>query len=990
MSNAHNHILAFLASTHPITKQSNDHLRSSKVSRFATGTSNHLANDKLCERHATHTVLDARRGDHVEGFGLSEDLERGSSSGQPQRHRDLIPSITLTAIQELLPLLTSVPIDLLPRILPHLHKFLIHRFIPYIETLSHLNQTAEFIHAAPILLSNLSQIPSASPTLALLERSWRTIRFYYGPVSRWWGGMSSVAVPFSPPLNPTASTKLTLTPPPTATPPIRVMVGRETEWSPLISVWKDEGEAGATTLILNGSVVVTATSTPCEDGRTWTVRFRDRLTGEVMREWESPGVASEIVRLVEAGKGVVLVAGKYLAVVGINSFENRALRGEVWLLEEPECVAVDPKGRIAVGFGNEISLLSTIDGSLTATPIATFQTDYRPQSLQFPKSTQPLVVAILSNGSLLTFLTSPTSLHLLSTQHLPSFPEQSTFTQISASTTKIACSSTDGTVWRYQKINGAWIKSFVTRHEGGAETLFMSEDGQVVASTSTLTRDVCIMNLSNGRKAIYPSLHPSAITSITMTADGTEMVSGSKDRTVRVWDVNAIFNHIPKASEPLTTPVSHAAISPNGRWAAASNKGSGIVRLWDLRRDESTCKSLEGHEGDITSIAFERRGGGGVIATGGEDGSVRIWDLESAVELYSYRLSNKLKPQNLEFSLGGTHLRITVSSTTLPMPALPGTVTIMEWNWKTGRPPVTLRPGTLPSALLFPNQCKKLCNNPPPDSIRYRPHAPPPTSPPAFQIDPERGWITSSSGQYLTWLDPRYRSPTAACSISFSASPSRTRYTDSRFKDRGGTLWVIGNNEGGIRVFEIPTPAPPIQTTTPTKPRPTESANQTTTTTTKNEILKLQPCFKPTGAPPTTVTTRRSFTTSPDIWTISLFTPLQTYILSLLPPLPFRQQQHPRGGSAYPYSPIAIRKNQTSRPPQQQEEEEEEDDPLSHFLLILGWAGIGVLIAVLLFGVFAGVVWFVVSEKEDNGGTEVIGRIVGIGGNGGVKLTFNK
>ena len=130
--------------------------------------------------------------------------------------------------------------------------------------------------------------------------------------------------------------------------------------------------------------------------------------------------------------------------------------------------------------------------------------------------------------------------------------------------------------------------------------------------------------------------HTSWINSIAISPDGKYIVSGSWDKTIKIWDF--------KTAECLNTlegqnSVSSIAISPDGKYIV-SGSDDGIIKILDFRTLEC-LNTLEGHKDSVNSIAISPDGK--YIVSGSWDDTIKIWDFKTFEYIYtidkSYQIS---------------------------------------------------------------------------------------------------------------------------------------------------------------------------------------------------------------------------------------------------------------------------------------------------------------------------------------------------------------
>ena len=115
--------------------------------------------------------------------------------------------------------------------------------------------------------------------------------------------------------------------------------------------------------------------------------------------------------------------------------------------------------------------------------------------------------------------------------------------------------------------------------------------------------------------------------SVAFSPDGTTIASGSRDYTVRLWDVATGSLRNTLRRDPIEVhPVYSVVFSPDGSMIASGN-GDYTVHLWDVATG-SLRNTLVGHTSNIYSVAFSPDGN--TLASGSQDETVRLWDVATA------------------------------------------------------------------------------------------------------------------------------------------------------------------------------------------------------------------------------------------------------------------------------------------------------------------------------------------------------------------------
>jgi len=123
--------------------------------------------------------------------------------------------------------------------------------------------------------------------------------------------------------------------------------------------------------------------------------------------------------------------------------------------------------------------------------------------------------------------------------------------------------------------------------------------------------------------------HRNEVMTVAFFPDGLRLISGSDDKTIRVWDI-ASGRSVAWAG--LSSAVNGLAVSGDGRRVLSGEDG-GDIKLWDAATGRVVTAWT--HGGIVNTVALLPDGRRAL--SGGVDTQVRVWDLASGRELASWR-----------------------------------------------------------------------------------------------------------------------------------------------------------------------------------------------------------------------------------------------------------------------------------------------------------------------------------------------------------------
>jgi WD40 repeat protein len=175
--------------------------------------------------------------------------------------------------------------------------------------------------------------------------------------------------------------------------------------------------------------------------------------------------------------------------------------------------------------------------------------------------------------------------------------------------------------WEYRHLRDLCRRKAMplSRHADWVTTVCYRPDGRQLVSGSR-DRTLKVWDARTGQVLLDLAGHTGTVFSAAYSPDGTRVISGSSDRTLKVWD--AVTGRCLLTLQGHAAGVSSAAYSPDGSRIVSGSSDS-TLKVWDARTGNELL-TLKGHGSPVASVCYSPDGRR--IVSGGDDGTARVWD----------------------------------------------------------------------------------------------------------------------------------------------------------------------------------------------------------------------------------------------------------------------------------------------------------------------------------------------------------------------------
>jgi WD40 repeat protein len=194
-------------------------------------------------------------------------------------------------------------------------------------------------------------------------------------------------------------------------------------------------------------------------------------------------------------------------------------------------------------------------------------------------------------------------------------------------------------------------------HTGSVESVAFSSDGSQILSGS-YDSTVKLWNAQTGVLKETFQGHTDAVISVAFSSDGIAL-SGSADNTLRQWNTETgkaldVFSMNTLNNSNDIGLLYSIAFSPENNRAVLSGSRGNIPKLWNTLKGKET-DFFQGHTDEVYLVAISNDSR--KILSASDDGTMKVWDVESGETTHTFEenqiYSATFSPDGSQFLMGG-------------------------------------------------------------------------------------------------------------------------------------------------------------------------------------------------------------------------------------------------------------------------------------------------------------------------------------------------
>ena len=173
-----------------------------------------------------------------------------------------------------------------------------------------------------------------------------------------------------------------------------------------------------------------------------------------------------------------------------------------------------------------------------------------------------------------------------------------------------------------------------SQHKGAITDLAINPLGDIIASSSTDHTVRLWTNAVGGKNKIL-KCHPSPIRSVDFSSDGKLLMTGSNDKTIKIFELYPKHKFI-SSYKGHSNWVRCARFSPDNRLIGSCGDDNAVI-IFDVEQKSVNYRFLD-HTSNVNSCRFSPDGT--IIASAGDDGKIKLFDIRMGRLIQHYDAHN--------------------------------------------------------------------------------------------------------------------------------------------------------------------------------------------------------------------------------------------------------------------------------------------------------------------------------------------------------------
>ena len=163
-------------------------------------------------------------------------------------------------------------------------------------------------------------------------------------------------------------------------------------------------------------------------------------------------------------------------------------------------------------------------------------------------------------------------------------------------------------------------------HTSSVTSVSFSADGKTLA-TGSADYTIKLWNVETGAEIRTLTGHTDYVYSVSFSVDGKTLATGSADCKIKLWNVETGVEILTLTGH--TRNVLSVSFSPDSK-TLATGSDDNKIKLWNVETGDEIL-TLMGHTSSVTSVSFSLDGK--TLASGSHDGKIKLWNMETGDEI---------------------------------------------------------------------------------------------------------------------------------------------------------------------------------------------------------------------------------------------------------------------------------------------------------------------------------------------------------------------